>query len=199
MRLEQTCFNEALDFAKENGYPLLLKAAAGGGGKGMRVVYQDTEVEDALARTKSEALSSFGDDRIFIEKFIDKNNEYLYYIPFNLCNNTINGTINFSRIDNVKIKIETQNKKYNGRIYVKNIKDQSLNNLNNAFSNIFKRYNYHAQLSSELIYFIDKSLEMFDVTQNGKRYVMKFGTDFYFKDFNKTLDKIKEISEIIFL
>lgn len=59
------------DFAKEHGYPILLKAAAGGGGKGMRVIYEDDEIEEALNRTKSEALSSFSDSRVFIEKFIE--------------------------------------------------------------------------------------------------------------------------------
>lgn len=62
---------EISQFAQTHGFPILLKAAAGGGGKGMRVVYTDEAIEDALARTRSEALSSFGDDRIFIEKFIE--------------------------------------------------------------------------------------------------------------------------------
>ena len=48
----------------------MIKASAGGGGKGMRIAYNDGEVSDGFARAKSEALSSFGDDRVFIEKFI---------------------------------------------------------------------------------------------------------------------------------
>lgn len=58
-------------FIHEHGLPILLKAAAGGGGKGMRVVRHQEEIENALARTQSEALSSFHDDRVFIEKFIE--------------------------------------------------------------------------------------------------------------------------------
>ena len=54
------------------GFPLLIKAAAGGGGKGMRVVYSKTEFKDALAAAQREALSGFNDDRVFIEKYIEK-------------------------------------------------------------------------------------------------------------------------------
>lgn len=57
--------------ASQLGYPLLLKAAAGGGGKGMRIVYSENEIEEALQRTNHEALSSFGDGRVFVEKYAD--------------------------------------------------------------------------------------------------------------------------------
>jgi len=57
--------------ASQLGYPLLLKAAAGGGGKGMRVVYCENEIEEALQRTSHEALSSFGDGRVFVERYVD--------------------------------------------------------------------------------------------------------------------------------
>ena len=52
------------------GYPVMIKAAAGGGGKGMRVALDERDLEDGLARARSEARSSFGDDRVFLEKFI---------------------------------------------------------------------------------------------------------------------------------
>ncbi|MHB8883867.1 MAG: acetyl-CoA carboxylase biotin carboxylase subunit [Methylovirgula sp.] len=61
----------AADIAGEIGYPVMLKASAGGGGKGMRIAYQQSEVAAAFARARSEAASAFGDDRIFIEKFIE--------------------------------------------------------------------------------------------------------------------------------
>ena len=54
------------------GYPVMLKASAGGGGKGMRVAYNDDECKEGFERATNEAMSSFGDDRIFIEKFIEK-------------------------------------------------------------------------------------------------------------------------------
>ena len=56
--------------AADVGYPVMIKASAGGGGKGMRVAWNDAELHDGLERAKSEAKSSFGDDRLFIEKFI---------------------------------------------------------------------------------------------------------------------------------
>lgn len=56
--------------AKEFGYPVLLKAAAGGGGKGMRVVHEDKEMESAYQQASSEALKSFGDGRMYLEKFV---------------------------------------------------------------------------------------------------------------------------------
>lgn len=61
---------EAEQIASKIGYPVMFKAAAGGGGKGMRIVNSNEEVEKALATTKNEAKKSFGDDRIFVEKFI---------------------------------------------------------------------------------------------------------------------------------
>jgi len=61
---------EAVKIARKIGYPVMIKASAGGGGKGMRIAYNDAEVGDGFARAKSEARSSFGDDRVFIEKFI---------------------------------------------------------------------------------------------------------------------------------
>ena len=56
--------------ATEIGYPVMIKASAGGGGKGMRIAWDDNEAREGFDRSKSEAKSSFGDDRIFVEKFI---------------------------------------------------------------------------------------------------------------------------------
>src|SRR5579871_2411358 len=60
----------AAKIADEIGYPVMIKASAGGGGKGMRIAHSRAELADGLARARSEAKSSFGDDRVFIEKFI---------------------------------------------------------------------------------------------------------------------------------
>src|ERR1700761_3177354 len=60
----------AAEIADEIGYPVMIKASAGGGGKGMRIAHRRSEVEEGFARAKSEAKSSFGDDRVFVEKFI---------------------------------------------------------------------------------------------------------------------------------
>src|ERR1700686_29701 len=61
---------QAAKIADEIGYPVMIKASAGGGGKGMRIAHSREEVAEGYARAKSEAKSSFGDDRVFIEKFI---------------------------------------------------------------------------------------------------------------------------------
>src|SRR5580700_3062719 len=61
---------EAVRIADEIGYPVMIKASAGGGGKGMRIAHSSGEVAEGFARARSEAKSSFGDDRVFIEKFI---------------------------------------------------------------------------------------------------------------------------------
>jgi len=61
---------EAVKIADQIGYPVMIKASAGGGGKGMRIAYSKSEVAEGFARARSEAKSSFGDDRVFIEKFI---------------------------------------------------------------------------------------------------------------------------------
>jgi propionyl-CoA carboxylase alpha chain len=60
----------AVRIADEIGYPVMIKASAGGGGKGMRIAHSPDEVAEGFARAKSEAASSFGDDRVFVEKFI---------------------------------------------------------------------------------------------------------------------------------
>lgn len=58
--------------AKLIGYPVMLKATAGGGGKGMRVVYNDVELEDALEKIRREAKASFGNDGVYMEKFVEE-------------------------------------------------------------------------------------------------------------------------------
>jgi propionyl-CoA carboxylase alpha chain len=62
----------AARIAREIGYPVMIKAAAGGGGKGMRVARDDQELEDGLKRAQSEARSAFGDDRVFLERLIER-------------------------------------------------------------------------------------------------------------------------------
>ena len=61
---------EAVKISNEIGYPVMIKASAGGGGKGMRIAWTDEEAREGFQSSKNEAASSFGDDRIFIEKFV---------------------------------------------------------------------------------------------------------------------------------
>ena len=62
--------DEAIRIAEEIGYPVMIKASAGGGGKGMRIAHSRADVEEGFHASMSEARSSFGDDRVFIEKFV---------------------------------------------------------------------------------------------------------------------------------
>ena len=62
----------AVRIAGEIGYPVMMKASAGGGGKGMRLAWSETDVRDGFEATRREGLASFGDDRVFIEKFIEQ-------------------------------------------------------------------------------------------------------------------------------
>ena len=62
---------EALSWANKIGYPVMMKASAGGGGKGMRLAWNDTDVNEGFEATQREGKNSFGDDRVFIEKFIE--------------------------------------------------------------------------------------------------------------------------------
>jgi propionyl-CoA carboxylase alpha chain len=63
---------EATKIAEEIGFPVMIKASAGGGGKGMRIAWSAKEVAEGFASSQSEAKSSFGDDRIFVEKYIEE-------------------------------------------------------------------------------------------------------------------------------
>ncbi|MGC9368280.1 MAG: acetyl-CoA carboxylase biotin carboxylase subunit [Paracoccaceae bacterium] len=62
--------DEAVRISRDIGYPVMIKASAGGGGKGMRIAWNDDEAREGFQSSKNEAASSFGDDRIFIEKFV---------------------------------------------------------------------------------------------------------------------------------
>ncbi|WP_338446047.1 acetyl/propionyl/methylcrotonyl-CoA carboxylase subunit alpha [Pelagerythrobacter marensis] len=63
--------DHAVEISNEIGYPVMMKASAGGGGKGMRLAYSEKDVREGFEATKREGLNSFGDDRVFIEKFIE--------------------------------------------------------------------------------------------------------------------------------
>ncbi len=71
-KADLTDISVAQDEAKRIGYPLMLKAAAGGGGRGMRVVRSDEELKKAYAEARSEAKNAFGDDTVFLEKFVER-------------------------------------------------------------------------------------------------------------------------------
>jgi propionyl-CoA carboxylase alpha chain len=63
---------QAVKIARDIGYPVMIKASAGGGGKGLRVAFNDKDAADGFASCRNEARNSFGDDRVFIEKFVEQ-------------------------------------------------------------------------------------------------------------------------------
>ncbi|MFB9149751.1 acetyl-CoA carboxylase biotin carboxylase subunit [Roseovarius ramblicola] len=79
---------EAVKISGEIGYPVMIKASAGGGGKGMRIAWNDEEAREGFQSSKNEAASSFGDDRIFIEKFVTQPRHIEIQV---LCDNHGNG------------------------------------------------------------------------------------------------------------
>jgi len=64
--------DEAVKISKTIGYPVMIKASAGGGGKGMRIAYNDAEAKEGFQSATNEAKSSFGDDRVFVEKYVEE-------------------------------------------------------------------------------------------------------------------------------
>jgi propionyl-CoA carboxylase alpha chain len=62
----------AVEIARRIGYPVMIKASAGGGGKGLRIAWDDRQAEEGFASCRNEAKASFGDDRVFIEKFVEE-------------------------------------------------------------------------------------------------------------------------------
>jgi acetyl-CoA carboxylase biotin carboxylase subunit len=70
-RLQEEAHEEALGIARQIGYPLIIKAASGGGGRGMRIVHSEATLKNAISLTRSEAAMAFGDDSIYMEKFLE--------------------------------------------------------------------------------------------------------------------------------
>ena len=67
-----TSINNAKETAKEIGYPILIKAAGGGGGKGMRIIHSENDLKNIIIQAKSEAKKAFADDRIYLEKYLEE-------------------------------------------------------------------------------------------------------------------------------
>ncbi len=85
---------EAVEMAEKIGYPVLIKASAGGGGKGMRIVEKREELQEQIQRAQSEARSAFGDDAVFVEKFVSKPRHIEFQV---MCDSQGNGIHLFER------------------------------------------------------------------------------------------------------
>ena len=84
--------NHAKEISKKIGFPVIVKASAGGGGKGMRIVNSEEDVEEAFLRASSEAKNSFGDERLFVEKYFvePRHIEIQIIMRLNLLKNLMN-------------------------------------------------------------------------------------------------------------
>src|SRR5262249_3168802 len=80
---------EAVTICGEIGYPVMLKAAAGGGGKGMRLVQRAEDLRSALRAVRSEARSSFGDDRFYVERYVTKPRHVEIQVMADMHGNTV--------------------------------------------------------------------------------------------------------------
>lgn len=80
---------EAREVANDVGFPILIKASAGGGGKGMRIVYDESEFESSIKAAKSEAKNAFGDDRVYIEKYLEEPRHIEFQIMADTHGNTV--------------------------------------------------------------------------------------------------------------
>ncbi|MEX0944276.1 MAG: acetyl-CoA carboxylase biotin carboxylase subunit [Balneolaceae bacterium] len=80
---------EGKQIANDIGYPVLIKAAAGGGGKGMRIIYHEKDFESGVKAAKSEAKNAFGDDRVFVEKYLEQPRHIEFQIFADQYGNTI--------------------------------------------------------------------------------------------------------------
>lgn len=80
---------EAREVADDIGFPILIKASAGGGGKGMRIVYSPDEFESSIKAAKSEAKNAFGDDRVYIEKYLEEPRHIEFQIMADTHGNTV--------------------------------------------------------------------------------------------------------------
>jgi propionyl-CoA carboxylase alpha chain len=83
-----TDLDHCLKISNEIGYPVMIKASAGGGGKGMRIAWNDEEAKEGYRLSKSEAAASFGDDRLLVEKFIDNPRHIEIQVDFFCCIST---------------------------------------------------------------------------------------------------------------
>ncbi len=136
---------DALKIGKEIGYPLLIKASAGGGGKGMRVVSKAADLEEEMNRAISEATSAFGDGSIFIEKYIESNKHIEVQILGDSHGNIIH-------LNERECSIQRRHQKVIEEAPSMVISDQQRQELGEAAINVARACNYTSAGTVEFIY-----------------------------------------------
>jgi len=138
-------YNEAIPIAAEIGYPVLIKASAGGGGKGMRVVNKAEDLEEQMNRAISEATSAFGDGSIFIEKYIESNKHIEVQILGDLHGNTIH-------LNERECSIQRRHQKVIEEAPSMVISEKQRKEIGEAAINVAKACNYSSAGTVEFIY-----------------------------------------------
>ena len=138
-------YQDALKVSDEIGYPILIKASAGGGGKGMRVVYKKDDLQEEMTRAISEATSAFGDGSIFIEKYIESNKHIEVQVLGDLHGNIIH-------LNERECSIQRRHQKVIEEAPSPVISAKQRKELGEAAINVAKACNYSSAGTVEFIY-----------------------------------------------
>ena len=130
---------------KKIGYPLLIKAAAGGGGKGMRVVTDKKDLQESLEGAKREALSGFGDERVFIERYVEKSR----HIEIQILGDSHGNVIHLGERE---CSIQRRHQKIIEEAPALDIDSQNLQNILDSCVNLCKEINYEGVGTLEFLY-----------------------------------------------
>ena len=164
-----TGIEEATAVAKKTGFPILIKASAGGGGKGMRVVHKEEDLQEEMNRAISEATSAFGDGSIFIEKYIESNKHIEVQVMGDLHGNIIH-------LNERECSIQRRHQKVIEEAPSMVISAEQRKKLGQAAINVAKACKYSSAGTVEFIY--DKG-------------------DFYFLEMNTRLQVEHPVTEFI--
>ncbi len=133
------------EMAKDIGYPVIIKATGGGGGRGMRVVYDDSELLESVALTKAEAATAFNNDVIFMEKFLEKPR----HIEFQVLADTHGNAIHLCERD---CSMQRRNQKVVEEAPAPGITDKQRKQMGEAVSNACREIGYRGAGTFEFLY-----------------------------------------------
>ena len=131
--------------AKNIGFPLLIKAAAGGGGKGMRIVTKEKDLKESIKSAQREAQSGFGDDRVFIERYVQKSRHIEIQILGDAHGNVVH-------LGERECSIQRRHQKIIEEAPARNINEDELNKTYEACTNLCKKIKYEGVGTIEFLY-----------------------------------------------